>query len=146
MSSDKKPMSGKKTISGKKKKVQKKAGFPVAAVLAGVVGMAILFGLMGGGYYVWKQRQKIAGYDASITKVSEALRVHNPESPDGALKLSEVEPMIVGKPVVKRETKDGADFMVYTWREGSRPVGFRLEIEKNGAIEEVVEMATLGLD
>jgi hypothetical protein len=138
--------SGKKPIPGKKKKAKKKKEFPLIPVLAGVIGMVIALGLMGGGYYVWNQRQHIAGYDASIAKISEALRNHDPETTAGGLKPSDIEPLIEGTPVFKRETKDGVDYLVYTWREGARPVGFRLKLEKNGATEDVVEIATLGLD
>ncbi|RLS34515.1 MAG: hypothetical protein DWH81_15400 [Planctomycetota bacterium] len=138
--------SGKRPIPGKKKKAKKKAEFPWVPVLAGVIGMVIALSLMGGGYYVWSQRQHIAGYDSSIAKISEALRKHDPEVTPEGLKPSDIEPLIEGKPEFKRETKDGVDYMVYTWRGGSSPVGIRLKIEKNGAMEEVVEMSTLGLD
>ncbi len=138
--------SGKRPIPGKKKKAKKKAEFPWVPVLAGVIGMVIALSLMGGGYYVWSQRQHIAGYDSSIAKISEALRKHDPEVTPEGLKPSDIEPLIEGKPEFKRETKDGVDYMVYTWRGGSSPVGIRLKVEKNGALEEVVEMSTLGLD
>ena len=138
--------SGKRPIPGKKKKAKKKAEFPWAAVIAGVVGMVIAFSLMGGGYYVWKQRQHIAGYDATIAKISEALRNHDPETNPDGLKPSDIEPLIEGKPEFTRETKDGVDYLVYTWRGGTSPVGVRLKIEKNGSLEEVVEMSTLGLE
>ena len=137
---------GKRPIPGKQKKAKKKAEFPWVPVLAGVIGMVIALSLMGGGYYVWSQRQHIAGYDSSIAKISEALRKHDPEVTPEGLKPSDIEPLIEGKPEFKRETKDGVDYMVYTWRGGSSPVGIRLKIEKNGAMEEVVEMSTLGLD
>ena len=137
--------SGKRPIPGKKKKTKKKAEFPWAAVLAGVVGMVIAFSLMGGGYYVWKQRQLLAGYDATIAKISEVLRRDPEVNPEG-LKPSDIEPLIVGKPEFTRETKDGIDYLVYTWTGGSSPVGVRLKIEKNGSLEEVVEMSTLGLE
>lgn len=138
--------SGKRPIPGKKKKSKKKAEFPWAAVIAGVVGMVIAFSLMGGGYYVWKQRQLIAGYDASVAKISEAVRNHDPETNHEGLKPSDIEPLIEGNPEFTRETKDGIDYLVYTWRGGSSPVGVRLKLEKNGSLEEVVDMATLGAE
>ncbi|MFO1004526.1 MAG: hypothetical protein U0929_01095 [Planctomycetaceae bacterium] len=138
--------SGKRPIPGKKKKAKKKAEFPWAAVIAGVVGMVIAFSLMGGGYYVWKQRQLIAGYDATIAKISDALRNHDPEVTRDGLKPSDIEPLIEGKPEFTRETKEGIDYLVYTWRGGASPVGVRLKIEKNGSLEEVVEMSTLGAE
>lgn len=135
--------------TGKKKQKSKnkpKNGVPIVAILAGIAGMLIVSALLGGGYYVYKQRHTVSGYDVSIARVNEVLRTRDPETPQGAVKLSEIDALVTGNPTVTRETKDGADYSVYKWKAGTKSIGFRLKLEKNGSIEEVVELATLGLD
>ena len=111
-----------------------------------LLGMLIVLGLMAGGYYVMGQRQTVSGYNASMTKVQEALKARDPDTVEGPIKLSEITPLVSGSPAVTRETKEGVDYAVYTWPGGINPVGFRLTIEKNGPIEEVLELKTFGAE
>jgi hypothetical protein len=130
--------------SGKKKKPTKKSasGASILPIILGAVaGVLIVGALIWGGMSVMGQRKTVAGYDTSVTKITEALRTRNPESPEGALKLSEIDALVTGGPTVTRETKEGAEHAVYTW---SSSVGFRLKLEKNGPTDEVVELVTLG--
>ncbi len=131
--------------SGKKKKPKSKpaSGLPIIPML---IGMLIVFALMAGGYYVMGQRKTVSGYNDSVTKIQEALKTHNPESPGGPLKLAEIAPLVSGNPTVTRESKEGVDYAVYTWPGGISPVGFRLAIEKNGPIEEVAALKTFGAE
>jgi len=129
--------------SGKKKKLKSKAksGLPIIPI---ILGLLIVSALLAGGDYVLGQRKTVTGYDSSVARVREAIRMHDPESVQEALKLSEIEPLVTGNPTVTRETKEGAEYAVYTWPGGMTPIGFRLKIEKNGPIEEVTELATFG--
>ena len=129
--------------SNKKKKSKNKpaAGFPILPVLIGVLIVGTLLGV---GYFVLGQRKTVSGYDTSVTQVTNALRTRDPESVQGALKLSEIEALVTGNPTVTRETKDGAEYAVYTWPSTLKPIGFRLKLEKNGATDEVAELITLG--
>lgn len=130
--------------SGKKKKSSKKSSSkpsPLPLILGVIAGVFVMVALIWGGMSVLGKRNTVAGYDASVAKITEALRTRDPESPQGALKLSEIDAMVTGGPTVSRETQDGADHAVYTW---SSAVGFRLKLEKNGPIDEVVELVTLG--
>ena len=130
--------------SGKKKKSSKKSssGKSILPIVLGAVAGLVLFGaLIWGAMSVMGQRKVVVGYDASVTKITEAIRSRGDESTQGLLKLTEIDAMISGKPTVTRETKDGADFAVYSW---SSSVGFRLKLEKNGPIDEVVELVTFG--
>ena len=130
--------------SGKKKKTIKKSssGASILPILLGAVaGVLIVGALIWGGMSVMGQRKTVAGYDSSVAKITEALRTRDPESPQGALKLSEIDALVTGAPTATRETKEGAEYAVYTW---SSSVGFRLKLEKNGPTDEVVELVTLG--
>ena len=130
--------------SGKKKKSSKKSssGKSILPIVLGAVAGLVLFGaLIWGAMSVMGQRKVVVGYDASVTKITEAIRSRGDESTQGLLKLTEIDAMISGKPTVTRETKDGADFAVYSW---SSSVGFRLKLEKNGLNDEVVELVTFG--
>lgn len=125
----------------KKSKNKPAAGFPIVPVLIGVLIVGTLIGV---GNFVLGQRKTVTEYDTSVTQVTNALRVRDPESVQGALQLSEIEALVTGNPTVTRETKDGAEYAVYTWLSTLKPIGFRLKIEKNGATEEVAELITLG--
>ncbi len=130
--------------SGKKKKSSKKTntGKSILPIVFGAVaGLVIVGALIWGGMSVMGQRKTVAGYDTSVKSITEALRTRDPESTQGALKLSEIEAMLTGAPTVTRDTKDGAEYAVYNW---SPAVGFRLKLEKNGPTDEVVELVTLG--
>ncbi len=138
------PHSGSPMSSGKKKKSSKKSssGKSILPIVLGAVAGLVLFGaLIWGAMSVSKQRKVVAGYDASVTKITEAIKSRDPELGQGLVKLPEIDAMITGKPTVTRETKDGADFAVYSW---SSSVGFRLKLEKNGLNDEVVELVTFG--
>ena len=130
--------------TGKKKKSTQKTpqGSSILPIILGAVaGVLIVGALIWGGMSVMGQRKTVVGYDTSVAKITEALRARDPESTQGALKLSEIDAMVTGAPTVTRETKDGAEYAVYTW---SSSVGFRLKLEKNGPTDEVVELVTLG--
>ena len=133
--------------SGKKKKSSKKPApgtslLPI--VLGAVLGLVIVGGLIWGAMTVLGQRKTVSDYQASVTKITEALKTRDPESPAGALKLSEIEALVTGTPTVTRETLEKSEYAVYTWSGGASPVGFRLKLEKNGSLEEVAELVTLG--
>lgn len=130
--------------SGKKKKSSKKSsqGSSNLPIVLGAVAGLILFGaIIWGAMSVLGQRKVVAGYDASVTKITEAIRSRDPEKMQDLVKLTEIDALITGKPTVTRETKEGVDFAVYSW---SSSVGFRLKLEKNGPIDEVVELVTFG--
>ncbi len=130
--------------SGKKKKTANKSsrGASILPIILGAVaGVLIVGALIWGGMSVLGQRKTVAGYDSSVAKITEALRTRDPESPQGALQLREIDAMVTGGPTVTRETKEGVEHAVYTW---SSSVGFRLKLEKNGPTDEVVELVTLG--
>lgn len=132
-------------MSGGKKKKKSKENSSSGAWIVSLIGGLLILTLIGaGGYYVIGQRKAIVGYDESVAKVTEVIRSRSEDSVQGAVKLEEIAPLIVGNPTVTRETKNGKDFSTYTWAGGVNPVGFRLLIEKNGPIDEVVEMSTLG--
>lgn len=133
--------------SGKKKKSSKKPakGNPILFIVLGsVAGLVLVGGLIWGGLTVMGQRKIVADYDASVAKITEALKSHDPDSLQSSIKLSEIEALITGAPTATRETQNGKEYSVYTWTGGAKPIGFRLTLEKNGSTEEVVELITLG--
>ena len=130
--------------SGKKKQSSKKSsqGSSSLPIVLGAVAGLILFGaIIWGAMSVMGQRKVVTGYDASVTKITEAIRSRDPEQMQDLVKLTEIDALISGKPTVTRETREGVDFAVYSW---SSSVGFRLKLEKNGPIDEVVELVTFG--
>ena len=130
--------------SGKKKQSSKKSsqGSSKLPIILGAVAGLILFGaIIWGAMSVLGQRKVVTGYDASVTKITEAIRSRDPEQMQDLVKLTEIDALITGKPTVTRETREGVDFAVYSW---SSSVGFRLKLEKNGPIDEVVELVTFG--
>ena len=135
--------------TGKKKKSSKKSsqGSPILLIVLGAVaGLVIVGALIWGGMTVLGKRKLVAGYQASVTKITETLKARDPESTQEAVKLSEIDAMITGTPTVTRETKDGAEYAVYTWGGGGSGVGFRLQLEQNGSLDEVVELKTFGAE
>ena len=130
--------------SGKKKKSSKKpaSGTSLLPIIVGsVLGLVIVGGLIWGAMTVLGQRKSVVGYDATLAKITEAIRTRDEESTAGLIKLSEIEAMVTGTPTVTRETKDGTDYAVYSW---SSTVGFRLKLEKNGQADEVVGLDSFG--
>ena len=133
------PMSSGKKKQSSKKSSQGSSSLPI--VLGAVAGLILLGAIIWGAMSVMGQRKVVTGYDASVTKITEAIRSRDPEQMQDLVKLTEIDALITGKPTVTRETREGVDFAVYSW---SSSVGFRLKLEKNGPIDEVVELVTFG--
>lgn len=131
--------------SGKKKKKKQTPASGRFPIIPALIGLVVVAALIGGGIWVMGQRKSVVGYAESVTAVTSAIKARDPESPAGSLKLSEVAGLIQGAPEMTRETQDGAEYAVYTWPGSVQKTGFRLKIEKNGPIDEVVELVTLNL-
>ena len=132
--------------TGKNKaKIKKKSrgkSNPLPMILAMVAGAVVVAGLVFGGNWVLQQRGIAKDYEASMSKIREQLQ-RDPDSAQGMLKLSEIPSLLAGNPTVTRETKDGSDYSIYRWG-SAQQMGFRLKIEKDGGVEEVVELESLG--